>query len=131
MAVTTARGVAKVIKGRIPACTGAHWPVQPHHFRHVQDAVVPPQPRQHLPARQPQTCVPCNQTRQAAALGDRTPGDPDIPGCALALGDRPRGNPEIPECALGTHGARCTPQAPNPGGGTNTNEALAVGHESD
>ena len=85
MAVTTARGVAKVIKGRVPACTGAHWPVQPHHFRHVQDAVVPPQPRQHLPTRQPQTCVPCNQTRQTAALGDRTPGGPEVPDFALAL----------------------------------------------
>ena len=42
MAITTARGVAKVIKSRVPACTGAHWPVQPHHFQHVQDAVAPP-----------------------------------------------------------------------------------------
>ena len=56
-AVTTARGVAEVIKQRVPACTGALWPVQPHHFRHVQDVVVPPQPRQHLPVRQPQTCT--------------------------------------------------------------------------
>ena len=105
MAVTTARGVAKVIKGRVPACTGAHWPVQPHHFRHVQDTVVPPQPRQHLPTRQPQTCVPCNQTRQTTALGDRTPGDPEVPDFALALGSHMRGDPEVPECALGAHGA--------------------------
>ena len=67
MAITTARGVAKVIKQRVPACTGAHWPVQPHHFQHIQDVVVPPQPRQHLPVRQPQPCMPCAQAQPAAA----------------------------------------------------------------
>ena len=114
MAITTARGVAKVIKRRVPACTGAHWPVQPHHFRHVQDAVAPPQPRQHLPVRQPQTCMPCNQTRQMVALGGRVTGDP-----------------EVPECALGARDARCAPESPNLGNGTNAGEALAGSHGSD
>ena len=58
-------------------------------------------------------------------------GDPEVPDFALALGSHMRGDPEVPECALGAHGAQCTPQSPGLGGGTNANEALAGGHESD
>ena len=54
-----------------------------------------------------------------------------FPDFALALGSHMRGDPEVPECALGAHGAQCTPQSPGLGGGTNANEALAGGHESD
>ena len=62
------------------------------------------------------------------------PGGPEVPDfrrLRLALGGQTRGDPEVPECALGANGAQCTPQSPNPGGGTNANEALAGGHESD
>ena len=52
------------------------------------------------------------------------------PSTERVFGISPR-SPEVPECALGANGAQCTPQSPNPGGGTNANEALAGGHESD
>ena len=101
MAITTARGVAKVIKQRVPACTGAHWPVQPHHFQHVQDAVVPPQPRQHLPMRQPQICMPCNQNQLVADSDVRVRVCPDAPGPDF---------PDSPDCALTAPGV----YAPDP-----------------
>jgi len=101
MAITTARGVAKVIKQRVPACTGAHWPVQPHHFQHVQDAVVPPQPRQHLPMRQPQICMPCNQNPLVADSDVRVRVCPDTPGPDF---------PDLPDCALTAPGV----YAPDP-----------------
>ena len=115
MAITTARGVAKVIKQRVPACTGAHWPVQPHHFQHVQDAVVPPQPRQHLPMRQPQTCMPCNQDQPVADPEVRVCHYPDVldlPDCALAARDAP----DLPDCALAAQGAQHLPDSPVAGG---------------
>ena len=60
------------------------------------------------------------------------PGGPEVPDFVLALGGQTRGgDPEVPECALGANGAQCTPQSPNLGGGTNANEALAGGQESD
>ena len=105
MAVTTARGVAKVIKQRVPACTGAHWPVQPHHFQHIQDAVVPPQPRQHLPVRQLQTCMPCAQAQPAAA--------PD---------GHLRGHPDLPDSVPGAPGVWHSPVSPGPGTHTNLDE---------
>ena len=37
IAVANARGVAGVIRARTPICTGAHWPLQPHHFSHLPD----------------------------------------------------------------------------------------------
>ena len=116
MAITTARGVAKAIKQRAPACTGAHWPVQPHHFQHVQDAVVPPQPRQHPPMRQPQTCMPCNQDQPVADPEVRVCHYPDVldlPDCALAAQDAP----DLPDCALAAQGAQHLPDSPVAGGG--------------
>ena len=37
IAVANARGVAGVIRARTTICTGAHWPLQPHHFSHLPD----------------------------------------------------------------------------------------------
>ena len=99
MAITTARGVAKVIRRRVPACTGAHWPVQPHHFQHIHDVVVPPQPRQHLPMRRSRACVPCGPGGLGAGTADC--------GCDHPLG---QGG------GLGAPGAQRPPDPP-PGGG--------------
>ena len=41
---TNARGVAGVIHARTPICTGAHWPLQPHHFSHLPDFCPPVRP---------------------------------------------------------------------------------------
>ena len=132
MAITTARGVAKVIKSRVPACTGAHWPVQPHHFQHVQDAVAPPQPRQHLPMRQPQVCVPCGRNQPVAdpdvRVGDY-PDTPDFPDCALA----PWGTPDSPDCAFAAQGVQHLPDSPVARGALYTDDggAFAGGRASD
>ena len=132
LAITTARGVAKVIKPRVPACTGAHWPVQPHHFQHVQDAVAPPQPRQHPPMRQPQVCVPCGRNQPVAdpdvRVGD-CPDTPDFPDCALA----PWGTPDSPDCAFAAQGVQHLPDSPVARGALYTNDggAFAGGRASD
>jgi len=131
MAITTARGVAKVIKQRVPACTGAHWPVQPHHFQHVQDAVVPPQPRQHLPMRQPQTCMPCDLTRPVADPEVRVCDSPDAPGlpdCALVAQDAS----DLPDCVLEAQIAQHFPDSPVAGGDLylNNDGAFAGGRAS-
>ena len=44
IAVTNARGVAGVIHARTPICTGAHWPLQPHHFSHLPNFCPPARP---------------------------------------------------------------------------------------
>ena len=72
LAVANARGVAKVIKARTPFCTGDHYPLQPHHFGHLQAVAPPLQPRQHFPAHM-STCLPCNAPPPAAARGQATP----------------------------------------------------------
>ena len=36
--------VAGVIRARTPICTGAHWPLQPHHFSHLPDFCPPVRP---------------------------------------------------------------------------------------
>ena len=41
-----ARGVADVISRRTPFCTGAHWPLQAHHFSHIPDMGPPAHPPQ-------------------------------------------------------------------------------------
>ena len=123
MAITTARGVAKVIKQRVPACTGAHWPVQPHHFQHVQDAVVPPQPRQHLPMRQPQICMPCNQNQLVADPDVRVRVCPDTPDPDF---------PDLPDCALTAPGVWRLPDSSVAGGDLymNDDEVFAGGRAS-
>ena len=35
IAVANAKGVASVIRHRTPICSGAHWPLQPHHFSNL------------------------------------------------------------------------------------------------
>ena len=44
ISVANARGVAGVIRARTPICTGAHWPLQPHHFSHLPDFCPPVRP---------------------------------------------------------------------------------------
>ena len=74
LAVANARGVAKVIKARTPFCTGDHYPLQPHHFGHLQAVAPSLQPRQHFPA-QMNTCLPCNAPSYlpAAVSGQAAP----------------------------------------------------------
>ena len=53
IAVANATGVAAVIHQRTPVCSGAHWPLQPHHFTNL-DFCPPARPsgnQQHPPAR--------------------------------------------------------------------------------
>ena len=63
LAVANARGVAKVIKARAPFCTGDHYPLQPHHFGHLQAVAPPLQPRKHYPVH---TCLPGCAQRPSA-----------------------------------------------------------------
>ena len=86
LAVANARGVAKVIKARTPFCTGDHYPLQPHHFGHLQAVAPPLQPRQHFPAHM-STCLPCNAPPPAAARGQATPLHSTMnPNASLAAG---------------------------------------------
>ena len=81
LAVANARGLAKVIKARTPICTGDHYPLQPHHFGHLQAITPPLQPRQHLPVHtnmcpapaHVDTCLPCNTPMPTAVRGGTTP----------------------------------------------------------
>ena len=43
IAVANAKGVASTIRHRTPICSGAHWPLQPHHFSNL-DLCPPARP---------------------------------------------------------------------------------------
>ena len=43
VAVANAKGVASAIRHRTPICSGAHWPLQPHHFSNLD--FCPPRDR--------------------------------------------------------------------------------------
>ena len=43
IAVASAKGVASTIRHRTPICSGAHWPLQPHHFSNL-DLCPPARP---------------------------------------------------------------------------------------
>ena len=79
--------VIQVIKARTPFCTGDHYPLQPHHFGHLQAVAPPLQPRQHFPVHM-STCLPCNaQALPAAARGLATPLHSTMnPNAGLAAG---------------------------------------------
>ena len=66
IAVANARGVAGVIRARTRICTGAHWPLQPHHSSHLQS---PPGP---LPSRAtaPRGGRELNRTGDRLSAGD-------------------------------------------------------------
>ena len=75
-----------VIEARTPFCTGDHYPLQPHHFGHLQAVAPPLQPRQHFPVHV-STCLPCNAPLPAAARGQATPLHPTMnPNAGLAAG---------------------------------------------
>ena len=86
IAITNARGVAKVIKARVPFCAGDHLHAQPHHFGHLHQVAPPLQPRQHLPTR-----------------GDRRrPGTAPQPAATHGRGPSPLPSPLAPNAGVVT-----------------------------
>ena len=43
IAVASAKGVASTIRHQTPICSGAHWPLQPHHFSNLDLCPLPAQ----------------------------------------------------------------------------------------